>query len=355
MMYRSKKNSPVFPRVSLALSKTGVLLIICMAFAMGSTAPAQQKGQWVPGQAGLNAGVLPGPGLTYANLSINYSADTLKDEKGNSIPVQGTYSFWAIESVVYYVPKAKVLGGTFAFQALLPIGNGSFTLPAFGVDAGGAGYADTWIQPVTLGWNLKRADTWVAYAFTAPTGRFTSGSTSNVGSGYWGNNLVSGTTFYLTKNKKTTANLATDWEIHCKKSGTNVTPGQAFTMEWGVGQLLPLDQKMTRLLQLGVIGLRPMAGDGGRRHPQRRRSRSIGALLLGSCRWDPGKLHASGEECELLLQVRTGVSCLCPSARANTSLRRSVDLEFPARQFAWSVSIHSGMEFGTLNLESRAA
>jgi len=56
----------------------------------------------------------------------------------------------------------------------------------------------------------------------------------------------------LTRNKKTTANLTTDWEIHQKKSGINETPGQAFTIEWGLGQLLPLDRKMTKLLQLGA-------------------------------------------------------------------------------------------------------
>ncbi len=235
-------------------SKIGLMLLGGLLFSGLVVVSGQQKGQWVPGQSGLNAGVLPGPGLTYANLSIYYAATTLKDGKGNSIPVQGDYSFWAIENVLYYVPNAKVWGGTLAFQALLPIGTGSFTLPAFGVDAGGAGYADTWVQPVTLGWNLKRASTWAAYAFTAPTGRFTPGSTTNVGSGYWGNNLVSGTTLYLTNNKKTTANLSTDWEIHRKKSGTNETPGQAFTIEWGIGQLVPLDKTMTRLLQLGVIG-----------------------------------------------------------------------------------------------------
>jgi hypothetical protein len=34
----------------------------------------------------------------------------------------------------------------------------------------------------------------------------------------------------------------------------NVTLGQAFTDEWGVGQVLPLNKKLTKLLQLGVIG-----------------------------------------------------------------------------------------------------
>jgi hypothetical protein len=94
----------------------------------------------------------------------------------------------------------------------------------------------------------------VGYAFSAPTGRFTQGASDNVGSGYWGNNITSGTTFYITKNKATTANLASDWEIHGQKSGTNITPGQAFTIEWGLGQILPLKKDFSRLLQLGFVG-----------------------------------------------------------------------------------------------------
>jgi hypothetical protein len=39
---------------------------------------AQQKGQWVPGQYGLNAGGISDPGLTYQNLALNYSASQLE-------------------------------------------------------------------------------------------------------------------------------------------------------------------------------------------------------------------------------------------------------------------------------------
>lgn len=66
-----------------------------------------------------------------------------------------------------------------------------------------------------------------------------------------------GTTVYITKNKGTSANLFTDWEVHGPRQGTNSTsktPGQAFTDEWGLGQVLPLKKDFSQLLQLGVIG-----------------------------------------------------------------------------------------------------
>jgi hypothetical protein len=54
----------------------------------------------------------------------------------------------------------------------------------------------------------------------------------------------------------------TDWEAHGQKkvastpSGqfSNITPGQAFTMEWGLGQFLPLDKQMSKLLEFGIVG-----------------------------------------------------------------------------------------------------
>ncbi len=244
MVGRIKRNQTPARTVWCLPCKAGLILAISIILISSAALSAQQKGQWVPGQVGLNAGILPDPGVTYASLTINYSASTLNNAAGEFIPVDGNYSFWVTENVLYYVPKVKVLGGKLAVQIMLPVANGSPTYPAFGIHAGGAGYADTWMQPVTLGWDLKRVSTWIAYAFMAPTGRFTPGAPTNVGSGYWGNNLVSRTTVNLTRNQKTTANLTVDWEIHGRKSGTHENPGPGVHHGVGVGQLVSLDAKM---------------------------------------------------------------------------------------------------------------
>jgi hypothetical protein len=123
--------------------------------------------------------------------------------------------------------------------------------------------ADTFVEPINIGWHFaKRVDFNAGYAFTAPTGRYTAGANDNVGSGYWGNDITSGTTLYITKNHGTTANLATAWEIHGQKEvagipagqPSKITPGQAFTQEWGIGQVLPLKKDMSQLAQLGLVG-----------------------------------------------------------------------------------------------------
>jgi len=234
-------------------SKIYIIVTLSLLLSCSSFMRAQQKGQYVPGQSGLNAGILPDPGFTFANLTLNYSANTLKDSNGNTV-LRGSYGFWAPENIFYYVTGSKFLGAKFAPMIMLATANGSLTAPQFGVSGGGQGFADTWVQPVTLGWSLKRVDTYAAYAFVAPTGKYFPGASNNVGSGYWGNHFFTGTTAYLTKNKGTSLSLATDWEFHGQKRGTNVTPGQAFTDEWGLGQVLPLAKDFSKLLQFGVIG-----------------------------------------------------------------------------------------------------
>jgi hypothetical protein len=264
---------------------------------------AQQKGQWVPGGYGLNAGVIPDPGFTYANLALNYSASQLNDSNGDRLPrITGTYSFWVDENIFYYVPKYKFLGGYFAPFVSVNLANGSLVAALTGTNlsgnGGSEGLADTFVEPVNLGWHLKRADVSAGYAFMAPTGRFTSGASDNVGSGYWGQHITSGTTFYLTKNKGTSANLFTDWEIHGKKSGTNLTPGQAFTMEWGLGQVLPLKKDFSRLLQLGLVG-----------YDQWQVSSNGGMILVGpipvpASRIPYYSVHAIGLQSNFILPVK---------------------------------------------------
>jgi hypothetical protein len=257
-----------------------ITVLTWLVLSGGWTLRGQQHGQYQPGQYGLNAGVLPDPGFTYADINLNYDAGQLNLANGNPVKVKGTLNIWAIENGFFYVPKFKVLGAKFAPLMIFPtIASGALTLPLVrnGITAGTGdfGLADTWFQPVTLGWHLPRADVWAVYAFVAPTGRYSPGASNNIGSGYWGNDFSGAGTFYLTKNMGTTANFMGNWEIHGSKTtrssdittamGTlpvnvQVTPGAAFTDEWGLGQAIPLNKPflktthITKVAQLGLIG-----------------------------------------------------------------------------------------------------
>jgi hypothetical protein len=61
---------------------------VFIVVSASSSLMAQQKGQYQPGQYGLNAGVLPDQGITYVNLDLNYNAGQLNFANGT--PVKGT-------------------------------------------------------------------------------------------------------------------------------------------------------------------------------------------------------------------------------------------------------------------------
>jgi hypothetical protein len=147
-------------RMRIRIEFAAGLLIFILCGAVSSLS-AQQKGQWLPGQFGLNAGVIPDSGITYANLAVNYSASQLNGPNGNSIPgVTGTYSFWVDENVIYYVPKHKILGGCFMPYVALNWANGelvanlSLNGNTLNGGGGGSGFADMYVQPLNIGWHF---------------------------------------------------------------------------------------------------------------------------------------------------------------------------------------------------------
>src|ERR1700733_10839709 len=101
MLLRCK--TPLFLMEESTLSQINlrVLMVVLIIGTSASPLFGQQKAQWVPGQYGLNAGSIPVPGVTYANIALNYSSDRLNDSNGNRVTqnVNGTYSFWVDENI----------------------------------------------------------------------------------------------------------------------------------------------------------------------------------------------------------------------------------------------------------------
>jgi hypothetical protein len=212
------------------------------------------RGAYTPGFNATNSGIMPGPGLTYANYFMDYSFDEAKTSDGQTILNQGTTAVYIDISVFEWVSKKKILGADYALAVALPVTNSSLNSVKLGAVGGGGGFADLYVQPVTLGWRKKRAEVQLAYAFFAPTGRYTAGATDNVGTGYWTNTATAGETIYLTKNKGTSLSAYQMYEFHGTQTGTDIKPGSTFDLDYSLLQILPLKKNLSTLLQLGLVG-----------------------------------------------------------------------------------------------------
>ena len=137
------------------------LAVILALFIGAAISLSAQTAQYLVGQFGLNAGIMPEPGFTYSNVTVNYSAQTLKDANGNTVPFKGSFDLWAVENLFFYEPNFKVLGGKMVFAIFAPTPtNASVTEETLGAKAGGFGISDIAVQPLTLSWKLERVDLW---------------------------------------------------------------------------------------------------------------------------------------------------------------------------------------------------
>jgi hypothetical protein len=149
--------------------------------------------------------------------------------------------------------KIKALGGAiFSASATLPVANNSLTSDVAGSLSAGGGFADSFYQPLILGWRKKRADIRAIYGFLAPTGRFEEGANNNVGSGYWTSVLSSGQTIYLTANRATALSAFEMYEFHGTQEGTAIHPGQTLNLDYSLTQAFPV--KAGLRIQLGLVG-----------------------------------------------------------------------------------------------------
>lgn len=217
-----------------------------------SSAQSQVRGVYPLGMSATNSGVTPPPGFTYSNLLAIYTRHQFRGSQGEILATGRNSVVMDLNSLVW-VSKNEFLGGArFSMSATIPIANNSLTSDVMGAISGGEGLADSYYQPFILGWNKKRASIRTVYGFLAPTGKYNTGATNNVGSGYWTQALSSGQTFYLTSNKRTSFSAFQMYEFHTTQRGTNVHPGQTLNLDYSLTHEIPFRSGIS--LQLGLVG-----------------------------------------------------------------------------------------------------
>lgn len=212
----------------------------------------QNRGVYPLGMSATSSGITPEPGFTYANQFLYYYRDQSKDENGNTHPVTGQqYVAMDMNSFTWVSERKLFWGARYSATATLPFAKNDLTEDVEGHLSGGAGFADSYYIPLSLGWNQERFDIRVMYGFLAPTGRFAAGANDNVGSGYWTQTVSSGQTFFLTHNRLLTFSAFQMYEFHTKQKDTDIRPGDTFDLDYSLMVLIP---RTNRRLQFGLVG-----------------------------------------------------------------------------------------------------
>jgi len=205
---------------------------------------AQPSAHYVPGVEGIKGASLPPPGVYARDYNYIYWSHQLNGPSGHDAgpPNFDAFTYANVPRVIW-ITDVQVLGGFLGVDALLPLVYKNVTAGPYQDHNFGVG---DFFTEGTLSWHPKQFDLAVGAGFWAPTGK--SSTPVDAGLGFWTPMLTAGGTWYIDTNKTWAVSALNRYEFNTEQSDTGITPGQAYTLEWGISKTLE------KVFDLGVVG-----------------------------------------------------------------------------------------------------
>jgi len=207
---------------------------------------AQPTAHYAPGTEGLKAASLPPPGVYLRDYNEVYYATAVNDGQGNKINELDAKAFvYANVPRLIWITDQKILGGYIGVDGLVPLEYTDLDIHANNgpsiIDHNTFGIGDLFGE-VTWSSHIPQFDFSLGYGVWAPTGN-SSGKPPQVpstmaGLGYWEQMITAGATWYIDADKLWAVSALNRFEICYQKDDTGITPGDAYTLEYGVSRAL---------------------------------------------------------------------------------------------------------------------
>jgi len=277
-------------------------IVRCLLAAALAAVPgalqAQPDAHYVPGIEGIECATLPPPGWYFRDYNVFYLGELLDNGAGHNVAPQNFQAMvYATVPRLIYISDIKVLGGYLGGDVVLPFvyssyrnapgPNGLISGSTFGM---GDFYGES-----TLSWHPGAFDIGSALGFWAPTGNSSGPPQTQPGNGYYTPELTLGVTYHIDEQKTWAISALNRYEFcNSEYNHTGVTPGQAWTLEWGISK------KVIKTIDVGLVG-----------YYQQRITASTGDEPLAQELFPYSRVAAVGPE----------VNVFCPSMKLWTSLR----------------------------------
>ncbi|SFJ67504.1 Uncharacterized conserved protein [Desulfomicrobium apsheronum] len=219
-----------------------LLLAATMAtFVMMGSAALAGSGHYVSGVEGIKAATLPPEGIYWRMYNVLYTADDLRDKNGKEVDVDFDVNVYALVNRLIYSSGVEILGGNLVADIVVPLVYTDISMKAGGMtlfDDNEFGLGDILIEPAVLAWHGPRWDAALGIGVYLPTGDFDADEPASPGKGFWTGMLTAGATFYFDEAKTWSISALSRYEIHSEQEDTDVTYGNDFHFEWGLGKTL---------------------------------------------------------------------------------------------------------------------
>ncbi len=257
------------------MKKYLLFITICLLGYTGTMAQrvsAYQAGSYQPGLMNVRDLAPPGAGLVFIDYNFWNNSNSYIDKNGNEVnnltidltpidpsigevtlDLEQQVSGYANVPVIFYSSKFKILKARYmaSINPLYLTSNYKMNIHVSDTSVTSTGntggFGDLSFIPLGLGWSIRdKIDVSFFYMVYAPTGRYETGASDNIGKGYWTHQFQA--PFYLYFHEKATALFVMPtFEINGKVKDSDVHPGSRFTIEYGISQYV------TPWLELEII------------------------------------------------------------------------------------------------------
>lgn len=225
---------------------TGALLAL-PSWLQAQAPPPPFTGHYPAGVEGIKCASLPPPGFYLRDYNALYNAAHLNQPNGDQASMDFNASVYANVIRGIWVSEWQVLGGNFFMDALVPFQYTDVEIAGWRDSDFGLG--DICLEPAGISWHGAQWDAAVAYAVWMPTGDSQPPPfTAEPGKGFWGHMITAGATVYFDKEKTWALSLLNRYEINQEEHDTNITPGNQWTLEWG------LSKSVKPTIDVGIVG-----------------------------------------------------------------------------------------------------
>jgi hypothetical protein len=204
-----------------------------MALASGMAAATEGGGSSYPmGAENYLTGAMPPPGFYTLAFINHYSADKLKDDAGNTVPLDFSVRATAVAPRFIWVTGNTLFGGQVAHAMIVPLVDLDVNVAHTGQRKRGLG--DIIVTALALGYHHSdKLHSVAALDIVTPTGSYERGRLANLGRNYWAAQPV------YTASYVNPAGLNWDvklmYDINFRNRDTGYRSGQEAHMDYDIG------------------------------------------------------------------------------------------------------------------------
>lgn len=203
------------------------------------SAPAMAGGHYVNGLEGIKAATVPPPGFYLKNYALSYNAGRVNDRDGDSLNLEYELNINALAVRPILITEKKLLGADYGVFAVLPYQTVSVDHKRM-EESSSNGQGDVDLSPLLLSWHTDRFDFAFSYEVYLPTGSYNKNRPSSIGKNYVTHMVSAGVTAYLDEERSWSVSVLPRYETHSENDDIDVTFGDDFHFEWGVGKSIGL-------------------------------------------------------------------------------------------------------------------